>query len=55
MGLGEQDRAIEWLDRAVTERSYGVGGINSDPIFDPLRSNPRFKKLLRRIGLARVF
>jgi tetratricopeptide (TPR) repeat protein len=51
-GLGEQDRALDWLDRAVRERSIGVGGIGSDPIFDPLRSNSRFAELLRRIGLS---
>jgi hypothetical protein len=49
-GLGDQDQ--DWLDRAVTERAFGVGGMNSDPIFDPLRSNPRFVELVRRIGLS---
>ena len=51
-GLGERDRAFEWLDRAVTQHSFGVGGMKSDPIFDPLRPDPRFAQLLRRIGLA---
>jgi serine/threonine-protein kinase len=51
-GLGDRDRAIDWLDRAVAERSAHIGEINCDPVFDPLRSDPRFAGLLRRIGLA---
>jgi hypothetical protein len=51
-GLGEEAQALDWLDRAVGTRSIGIAGMKSDPIFDPLRSNPRFAELLRRIGLA---
>jgi len=50
--LGEKDLAFEWLERAYQERSLGFGlGIKSFPGFDPLRSDPRFADLLRRMNL----
>jgi serine/threonine-protein kinase len=51
-GLGEKDRAYEWLERMYEERSYYVTWLKVDPVFDPLRAEPRFQDLLRRIGLA---
>jgi serine/threonine-protein kinase len=51
LGLGEKDAAIEWLERAYDENSYFLIGINADPGWDPLRDNPRFRALVRRMGL----
>lgn len=51
LGLGDRDRAFEWLARAVDERSYRVVYLAGDPIFDGLESDPRFPELLTRIGL----
>jgi tetratricopeptide (TPR) repeat protein len=48
-GLGEKDKAFEWLERGYEERS--VVAINVNPVFDPLRSDPRFADLLRRMNL----
>jgi tetratricopeptide (TPR) repeat protein len=48
-GLGEKDKAFEWLEKVYEERS--VVNIRTDPIFDPLRSDPRFADLLRRMNL----
>lgn len=50
--LGEEARAMEWLERAVNEKSSGVAYINGYPQFDALRSNPRFRELLRRVGFV---
>lgn len=52
VGLGENDQAFTWLDRAFEERSLWLGYLNVEPQLDPLRSDPRFHDLRRRIGLA---
>jgi TolB-like protein/Flp pilus assembly protein TadD len=48
-GLREKDKAFEWLEKGYEEHSIGV--IKVDPSFDPLRSDPRFADLLRRMNL----
>ncbi|MCH7987103.1 MAG: protein kinase [Acidobacteria bacterium] len=48
--LGDKDQAFAWLEKAYQERSSLVGHVNADPIFDPLRSDPRFQSLLRRLN-----
>ena len=54
--LGEKDEAFRWLDRAFDEHSASMISFTSHPEFRPLRSDPRFADLLRRIGIdpARV-
>jgi TolB-like protein/Tfp pilus assembly protein PilF len=51
VGIGENERAFTWLDDACQERSGWVVNLNIDPALDPLRSDPRFADLLRRVGL----
>jgi tetratricopeptide (TPR) repeat protein len=51
LGLGQQDRAMEYLGRAYTERSHWLLYLHIDPSMDGLRSNPLFQDLLRRVGL----
>jgi TolB-like protein/DNA-binding winged helix-turn-helix (wHTH) protein/Tfp pilus assembly protein PilF len=50
-GLGENDQAFAWLDKAYEEHSFSLSEIKVEPRFDPLRSDPRFADLLRRMGL----
>lgn len=50
-GLGEKDRAIEQLNRAYEERIGWFHNLKVEPLFDPLRSAPRFADLVRRLGL----
>ena len=50
-GLGEHEKAIDWLDKAYQDRSNGMVFLKVDPQLDPLRSNPRFQALLRRLNL----
>jgi serine/threonine-protein kinase len=49
--LGDKEQAFAWLTKAVEERNRFALKIKADPIFDSLRSDPRFADLLRRVGL----
>jgi len=49
-GLGETDQAIEWLEEAYEERSILLLYLNIESLWDPLRSDPRFQDLLRRMN-----
>jgi eukaryotic-like serine/threonine-protein kinase len=51
IGLGEDDRAIEYLEKSYEEHSHWLIYLHIDPSMDGLRSNPRFQDLLRRVGL----
>ena len=50
LGLGDHDQAISWLERAVEERDGLYPWLNALFVFDPLRSDPRFGALLRRMN-----
>lgn len=50
LGLGDHDRALASLDKAVEERSPRLLFLKVDPRFDPLRSSPRFQALIQRTG-----
>jgi hypothetical protein len=51
--LGNKDKALEWLEKAYEDRSVGssFANIRVNPEYDPLRSDPRFQDLLRRMNL----
>jgi hypothetical protein len=43
---------MKWLEKAYAERESCMAWLKVDPRFDPLRSDPRFQALLRRMRLA---
>jgi len=49
--LGEKDEAFVWLEKDLVERSTSAGFYAVVPELDDLRDDPRFKNLLRRLGL----
>jgi tetratricopeptide (TPR) repeat protein len=51
VGLGDKDKAFEWLEKAYQERSEELLFLKVEPVLDPLRADPRFQSLIRRIGL----
>ncbi len=53
LGLGELDEAFAWMNRAIDQRDPMMTPIKSYEFFDPLRSDPRFAVLLRKMNLER--
>jgi Flp pilus assembly protein TadD len=51
VGLGDKEQALIWLERAYEDKSESFIELKADAKFDPLRSDPRFVNLLRRVGL----
>lgn len=56
--LGDKDRAFYWLEWAYAQRDLGIASsdlhlerLNLEYLLDPVRSDPRFKDLVRRVGL----
>ena len=50
-GLGEKDEAFAWLEKSFAARDKGLTYLKIDPCLDPLRSDPRFQDLVKRVGL----
>jgi TolB-like protein/Tfp pilus assembly protein PilF len=50
-GLDDQDQAFSWLEKAYEERFYRLAYLKVEALWDPLRSDPRFADLLRRVGI----
>jgi len=51
IALGQNDHAIDWMEKAWAERRGWMAYLNVHPIVDPLRNEPRFKVLVRKMGL----
>ncbi len=51
-GLGDKDEAFRWLNKAYDERAFRLVNLSVHPRFASLRSDPRFKTLIARIGIA---
>ena len=52
LGMGDKEEALADLGKAYSEHSGILTTLKVEPAFDPLRSDPRFQDLLRRVGLA---
>ena len=50
IGLGNKDNAFHWIQTAIDQRDLNLS-LKADPIYDPLRSDPRFTTLLRQMKL----
>ncbi|HUL16488.1 MAG TPA: tetratricopeptide repeat protein [Terriglobales bacterium] len=52
LGLGDNEQAFAWLEQAYKEQSNILQYLKVHPFFDPIRGDPRFKDLVRRVGLS---
>ena len=52
LGVGDKEEALVDLEKAYSEHSNFLTNLKVEPAYDPLRSDPRFQDLLRRVGLA---
>jgi TolB-like protein/DNA-binding winged helix-turn-helix (wHTH) protein len=52
VAVNRRDEAFAWLQKASVEHSNALNTLKVEPGFDPLRSDPRFQELLRRVGLS---
>lgn len=51
VALGDKDQAFEWLEKGYHDRSEHMLYVKVEPLVDPLRDDPRFVSLLKRVGL----
>jgi eukaryotic-like serine/threonine-protein kinase len=51
VGLGQPDEAFAWLEKAYQERSFWLAFLRVEPQWDPIRQDPRFADLVRRVGI----
>jgi TolB-like protein/Tfp pilus assembly protein PilF len=52
LGLGDNEQAFYWLEQACREQSNILQFLRTHPYFDPIRGDPRFAELVRRVGLG---
>jgi TolB-like protein/Tfp pilus assembly protein PilF len=52
IGLGDKQQAFQWLEEAYGAHDVGMVYLKIDPCLDPLRSDPRFDRLMHRVGLT---
>jgi tetratricopeptide (TPR) repeat protein len=51
LGLGEKDKALDWLEKCYEEQDGFCWFLKVDPLYDTLRTEPRFQALLKKAGL----
>jgi adenylate cyclase len=52
VGLGDKEKALDWLERALAAHNSNFAHLKCDPIFKTLRNEPRFLLLLKKVGLV---
>jgi Flp pilus assembly protein TadD len=52
IGVGNTEAAFTWFEKAYLQHSNALTSLRVNPLYDPLRSDPRFQDMLRRVGLA---
>jgi TolB-like protein/DNA-binding winged helix-turn-helix (wHTH) protein/Tfp pilus assembly protein PilF len=52
LGTGDNDKVFAWLEKGYAQHSNALIALKAYPYYDPLRGDPRFQDLLRRVGLA---
>ena len=52
IGMGNKEQALVWLERAYAQHANSMMLLKVDPVYDPLRDEPRFQSLLRRMGFS---
>ena len=50
LALGNFDEAFRYVEQAYEERDTGLAYIQCEPFFEPLRQNPRYSELIRKMG-----
>jgi eukaryotic-like serine/threonine-protein kinase len=53
-GMGDSDQAFHWLDKAFEERFNRLAYLSVEALWDPLRADPRFAELLRRVAVPEL-
>jgi tetratricopeptide (TPR) repeat protein len=51
-GMGDKDKAFEWLEKAYEEHADFLAYFKVDPRYEGLRSDPRYENIIRKIGLT---
>jgi hypothetical protein len=54
LGLGDVQKALDWIERAYEEHEPRVLWLRVAPTYDALRADPRYHRLLQRIGLPPI-
>ncbi len=52
LALGDTEKSFQWLEAAYDERAQSLAHMKVDVHLDPIRSDPRFEELMRRVGLS---
>jgi tetratricopeptide (TPR) repeat protein len=52
LGMGDKERALDYFERAYQANSEFLVWLGGDPLYDPLRAEPRFRALLKKLNFA---